>query len=45
MAQSVYKFYGDPDRLWEGIQHYFNGFKAFYEEVALHEEAVLTIIT
>ncbi len=48
MALSVYKFGfypSDPDLAFWAIEESFNGLKAFYTEVALHGEAVLTVVT
>ncbi len=48
MALTVYKFGfypGDPDLAFVEIGDSFNGLKAFYAGVALHGEAVLTVVT
>ena len=48
MDLTVYKFVfypGDPDLAFEEIRERFNGLKAFYSEVALHGEAIVTVVT
>jgi hypothetical protein len=42
--QAVYKFSSDrAEREWELICHFFEGLKAFYIEVAAHQEAMLVL--
>lgn len=45
MQETVYKFnYHDAEKEWSEIWTCFNGLKAFYEDVARHEEAVMVCI-
>jgi len=47
MDETVYKFSfypGDPDAEFARIGQYIEELKAFYGEVALHREAVLTLL-